>query len=527
MNRTPERGVHMRFLRGLARSPHGVAVRAGQRTVTYGQAHSIALSWAGALRSAPGGLPRAVCVLADRSITAYLGIVAGLYAGIPVVPLLADFPPARTAAMLDAADVTAVIADEAGAGLLPALADHGTGGRKTVVLAPDTAESTDLSAGGAFHRITASPATALEKPVPTEPGDVAYVLFTSGSTGRPKGVRLTHGNLAHYFSLMDDWYDFTESDVFSQAAGLNWDSAVSDLWCAWAAGAPLVSVDPHAYRDLPAFLAEHGVTVWFSAPSVIALARRTGRLLPGSMPSLRWTFFGGEALQYGDTDAWQKAAPESAVINVYGPTEMTITTHRHRWSPDGSTRLGVNGVVPLGRVHDGHTELLLDDQGRPADGEGELWLAGPQMAAGYVDAEDSRDRFLVHEGRRWYRTGDRVRRVDGGELVYLGRVDSQVQVQGYRVELAEVEHALRTGTSVQDAVVVGVPVANSTELVAFYLGDPVAPREVHRTLSALLPPQLIPRSFHRLDAFPLNTNKKTDRLALTARAAGLLGVPAP
>lgn len=215
------------------------------------------------------------------------------------------------------------------------------------------------------------------------------------------------------------------------------------------------------------------------------------------------------------------------MINVYGPTEMTITTHRHTWSPQESTRLGVNGVVPLGLLHDGHAELLLDEQGVPAREEGELWLSGPQLSAGYLDPADGAGKYLERDGVRWYRTGDRVRRLAGGELVYLGRTDSQVQVQGYRVELAEVEHALRAGTPVTDAVVVGVPVANSTELVAFYLGGQRSPQEFHRDLAGLLPAQLIPRHYHRLDEFPLNTNKKTDRLELTARATALHGTRVP
>ncbi|THA71980.1 D-alanine--poly(phosphoribitol) ligase [Streptomyces sp. A0958] len=519
--------LHARFLRGLEKSPGGVAVRVGGDTVDYTTAHETALAWAGALLAAPGGPPKAVGILTGRSTIAYVAILASLYAGLPAVPVPADFPAGKVVAMLGAAEVSALVVDEEGAALLAGGTGAELGGLP--VLAPHLGEdgARVLAEGTGLRALFAGPDTALAEPRSAAPEDVAYILFTSGSTGRPKGVRLTHGNMAHYFALMDAWYDFTADDVFSQAAGLNWDSAVSDLWCAWAAGAPLVSVPPHAYRDLPGFVSEHGITVWFSAPSVISLSRRTGRLLPGTMPSLRWTYFGGEALQFEDTDAWQRAAPNSAVINVYGPTEMTITTHRHRWSPEESTRLGVNGVVPLGLLHDGHAELLLDERGEEAADEGELWLAGPQLSAGYLDPEDGAGKYLEQDGVRWYRTGDRVRRLAGGELVYLGRMDSQVQVQGYRVELAEVEHALRAASPVSGAVVVGVPVANSTELVAFYLGEERAPREFHRDLAPVLPPQLIPRHYHRLDEFPLNTNKKTDRLALTALAAERHGTKAP
>jgi amino acid adenylation domain-containing protein len=497
-----EHALHARFLRGLERAGDHPAVTVGDESVSYAAAHELALSWAGALLNVTETKP--VAVLTGRSIESYVGILACLYAGLPVVPLLTEFPVARTRHMLEAAGVAAVIVDQEGAAQLPRL------DLSLPVLAPGTDGGTIPVQG------------ALAEPRAVGPDDVAYVLFTSGSTGQPKGVRLTHGNMTHYFGLMDAWYDFTAEDVFSQAAGLNWDSAVSDLWCAWGAGAGLVSVLTPAYRDIPMFVRENGITVWFSAPSVIALVRRTGKLQPGAMPALRWTYFGGEALTCEDAAGWQAAAPGSAVVNVYGPTEMTITTHRHTWDPDTSPELGVNGVVPLGPVHPGHGERLIGPNGEPSPTEGELWVTGPQMSAGYVDPADGVGKYLHEEGRTWYRTGDRVRRAHTGELIYLGRVDSQVQVGGYRVELAEIDHALRGIDGVLDGVTVGAQVDNTAVLMAFYTGDRVSPAMFARKLADVLPQQMIPRHYRHVEQFPLNTNKKIDRLALTATAAELL-----
>jgi amino acid adenylation domain-containing protein len=467
----------LRFRRGLDLAGDRPAIRVGDSILTYRAAHTQALQWAGALRRAVGREP--VAVVAGRSITAYVGILACVYAGVPVVPLLADFPVARTREMLRSAGAAALVVDSWGARVAPSLG--------VPVLGDFTGR-------------------ALPAPCPVLPDDIAYVLFTSGSTGRPKGVRLTHGNLAHYFGLMDAWYDFTPRDVFSQAAGLNWDSAVSDLWCAWGAGAGLVSVPTPAYRDLPGFVNANDITVWFSAPSVISLARRTGCLVPASLGGLRWSFFGGEALTCADAASWQAAAPDSAVVNVYGPTEATISTHRHTWTPDS---VAVNGIVPLGRVHPGHRERLV---------AGELWISGPQVAAGYVDPDDAAGRF---DGA-WYRTGDRVRRVADGSLVYLGRMDSQVQVGGYRVELTEVDHALRGVAGVVDGVTVGAPTAGTTALVAFYTGTHVAPVTFARQLAEVLPRHMIPLRYRHLPSLPLTTNRKIDRLALTDAARELL-----
>jgi non-ribosomal peptide synthetase component F len=372
-----------------------------------------------------------------------------------------------------------------------------------------------------FPLLTADPALRLDSPRLVEPDDPAYVLFTSGSTGRPKGVVLTHRGTDHYFGLLDARYDFGPRDVFTQTFDLNFDCALFDMFCAWGAGGTALVVPAQAYRDMPQFLASRGVSVWFSTPSVIDLVRRMGGLEAGSMPGLRWSFFAGEALTCRDAEQWQLAAPASTVENIYGPTELTITVSVHRWAGGASRDLAVNGVVPIGAIHEGHEHLLLGDDGEPADTEGELCVAGPQLTPGYLDPADGAGRFLDRDGRRWYRTGDRVRRVGAGELAYLGRLDSQVQIQGWRVELAEVEQAMRD-CGVPDAVAVGVPGPGGTELLAFYTGEPVAPVELVRRLRLLLPDGVVPKHYRNVEGFPLNGNRKIDRSELARRAAGEL-----
>ncbi|MGW7596125.1 AMP-binding enzyme, partial [Streptomyces rubiginosohelvolus] len=137
----------------------------------------------------------------------------------------------------------------------------------------------------------------------------------------------------------------------------------------------------------------------------------------------------------------------------------------------------------------------------------------------YLDPVDGEGRFLEHGGRRWYRPGDRVRRLDGGELAYLGRVDSQLQVQGRRVEPAEIEHALRGCPGVDDAVIVARSNDGVTELVAFYTGTPASPAGLAGELRRSLPHDLVPRYYRHLPEFPLNANRKTDRKALAERAS--------
>ncbi|PYC66957.1 D-alanine--poly(phosphoribitol) ligase [Micromonospora arborensis] len=487
-----------RFQRGLRRAPDGVCLTVGTERITYAAAHRTALRWGAAVRATAPDRP--IGVLASGT-TSYLGILAGLYAGRTVVPLHAGFPPARTRAMLAAAGAGAIITDDRTAAQVRDLA-----GDVPVLLA-----GKNLDAAG--HAPLADPAAPA--------GDAAYLLFTSGSTGRPKGVPITHGSLAHYFALLDDRYDFDRHDVFSQTFDLNFDCAMFDLFCAWGAGAEVLRVPPQAYRDLPDFLARNGVSVWFSTPSAIGLVRRLGGLAPSSLPSLRWSFFAGEALRTDDAQAWQLAAPQSAVENLYGPTELTVTVTAHRYGPE-SGRLGVNGVVPIGALHHGHRMRLTAEDGTEAAEEGELWVSGPQLTPGYLDPADGAGRFARHDGILWYRTGDRVRRLADGELLYLGRLDAQVQLQGWRVELTEIDHAVRGVPGVDDAVTVDATAGDAHELVVFHTGDPVSPAGLSRALRAVLPDRLIPRHYEHRTELPLNSNRKTDRLALRARAAELL-----
>lgn len=524
--------LHGRFLRGLAIAPDRPAFRVGGQDVSYAEAHERALAWAGALRHAAGGVPgepRVVAILATKTAEAYIGLLAALYLGAVAVPVNPDFPAARNRAILTAAGVDAVITDRRGLAVFDALLegwdDQNETGRKDtnaplLVLVPGADPRPDV--------ITATPPeTALAAPLPAEAEDTAYILFTSGSTGRPKGVPTSHRAADSYFRTLDARYGFGPDDVFSQTFDLTFDCAMFDLFCAWGAGGCVVPIPMQAYRALPEFLAEQRMTVWFSTPGGIALARRTGALSPGALPGLRWSLFAGEPLHRQDAEDWLRAAPESVVENLYGPTELTITVTAHRLSPDTPDERYVNGVVPIGPVHDSLGQLLLApdgsvDTGGTESGEGELCITGPQMFSGYLDPAEDEGRFLDHDGRRWYRTGDRVRRYPDGEIAYVGRADDQVQVQGWRVELSEVSHSVRHLPGVEDAVTVAAAVGGSHELVTFYTGEPAASADLARRLTADLPKAMVPRLFQHLEEFPMNPNRKIDRSTLRSRAEALL-----
>ncbi|MEU0674239.1 amino acid adenylation domain-containing protein [Streptomyces sp. NPDC006172] len=495
--------------------PDRVALTIGRRDYTYEEATITARRWAAALVEAAAGRPRRVGVFAHRSEASYLGVAAALFAGAAFVPLNRRFPAERTRSMLERADVDALIVDAASLpGLARLLKDLP---RKPVVLLPDVAagQAGDLGDVVVRDAMDLAVAAPLEQLPDVAPDDIAYLLFTSGSTGVPKGVPVTHGNVRAFLDANQERYRLTPDDRLTQTFEQTFDLSVFDLFMAWENGARLCSMEPIELLAPFKFLDRNGITVWFSVPSVAALLRKRGVLRPGTMPTLRWSLFCGEALPRETAEAWQAAAPQSVVENLYGPTELTIACTVHRWDPVTSPAACVHGNVPIGRPYPGLRPLVVDDELRPVpDGEtGELCMAGKQATPGYWRApEITAERYFVHQGQTYYRTGDLVRLQDG-EYVCLGRNDQQVKVGGHRVELGEIEAVLR-GAGAVEAVALLWPHPDTITAVVSGATDFVALAEA---CEAALPPYMTPSAVHIVEEMPVNGNGKIDRGALRNR----------
>ncbi|WP_369261758.1 amino acid adenylation domain-containing protein [Streptomyces sp. R35] len=498
------------FLQHAAARPDHVALTLGRRAYTYAEAASVARRWAARLVEACGGRPRRVGVFAYRSEAGYFGTLAALCAGAAFVPLNRKFPIARTRAMLERADLDALIVDDASAAQLPELLS-GLKRRPALLLPGDG--SWDGPAGGPVLRAADLAAAPELRELPeAAPDDLAYLLFTSGSTGTPKGVPITHANVRAFLDTNQDRYGITPDDRFSQTFDQTFDLSVFDLFMAWEHGARVCAMEPIELLAPFKYLERNGVTVWFSVPSVAAVMRRRGVLAPGTMPSLRWSLFCGEALPRASAEAWQAAAPGSVVENLYGPTELTIACSVHRWEPATSPAECVHDNVPIGQLYPGLHGLIVDQELAPvAPGEtGELCVAGPQTTPGYWQAPHlTAERFFEHAGRTYYRTGDLVRR-QGDGLVCLGRNDQQVKVGGHRVELGEIEAVLRRH-GCTDAVCLMWPDEATITAVVTGADDLSA---LSDAAAAALPVYMVPKSVHTVDELPVNANGKVDRGAL-------------
>jgi non-ribosomal peptide synthetase component F len=334
---------------------------------------------------------------------------------------------------------------------------------------------------------------------------------------------VAHRNVTHFVDAMVERYGVTEQDRFSQTFDLTFDLSVFDMFVAWERGACLCA-PTQSQKMLPGkYINDAGITIWFSVPSTAVLMSRLRMLKPGKYPGLRYSLFCGEALPAEVLQKWAEAAPNSVAENLYGPTELTIACTLYRWDPERSPDECEQGVVPIGEPYPGMTVLVADEQLREvAEGDtGELLMTGPQLTLGYYrDPERTAAAFVEPEGRQdvYYRTGDRVRRpLPGKPLVYLGRMDNQIKIQGYRVELGEIEAVVREEAGVDVAIAVGWPVTTSGAdgVVAFMLGDEgMDTDELRGRVNARLPPYMQPGQIRVIADFPLNANGKVDRRAL-------------
>ncbi|MFE7855672.1 amino acid adenylation domain-containing protein [Streptomyces sp. NPDC057403] len=498
-------GLYGRFAATARRHPDATALEVEGTSYSYRQLESLAGRLARLLLDAHGGAtPRCVGLLASRTLTAYAGYLAVQRLGAVVVPLNPGFPTARTADIALRARLDLILAqpDQAGAALpVPVVTPLNTG-----------------TAGAAYRPIP--PAR------PVHPDDLCYVLFTSGSTGAPKGVPVQHRSVEAYLDHVVPRYGLGVGSRLSQTFDLTFDLSVFDLFGAWASGGTVVVPGPHDLLAPARFVARENITHWFSVPSVVSLAARLRQLRPNAMPALRWSLFCGEPLTRAQAAAWQAAAPASVTENLYGPTELTLSCAQFRL--DAAQEAAPSGTtVPIGTLYPDLEHLVLDADGHPAT-EGELCVRGVQRFPGYLDPEDNRGRFVRYTSGKatvvtdtapptpdlYYRTGDRVRVSEEG-LIHLGRLDQQVKIQGYRVELGEIEAALRDAPGVRDAVVLAVPdQGGQTALAAACTGDRVDSARVLGTLRLRLPAYMVPGSLTVLDTLPLNANGKTDRTAL-------------
>jgi amino acid adenylation domain-containing protein len=512
------------FLSCAEELPDRPALSVAGEELSYGALRERAAAIAATLQAHPADEGPLGAVFAYRSPAAFAGVLGTLMAGRGYVPLNRTLPPARTRLMLQRSRARCVVVDAGSAGQLPEVL-AGLDAPFTIV-APDHPDPAALAAALPGHHVLGphdlARASAWAPPA-VDADALAYLLFTSGSTGAPKGVVVAQRNVFHYVDVLVERYEVGEEDRFSQTHDMTFDNSVLDMFVPWERGACVCCPSPKALIKPGGFIRGERLTTWFSVPSTAIFMRRLGELKPGSYPTLRWGLFAGEPLPLEVARAWAAAAPGCTVENLYGPTEVTVDCTLYRWDSHSSPTECEHGVVPIGFPLPDMTILVAGPELREvAPGEvGELLVAGPQVALGYwEDPDRTAASFVVPPGRGevFYRTGDRVRRPrhPDGPLTYLGRADHQIKVRGVRIELGEVEAAVRDATGADAVVAIGWPPSETgyDGIVAFVGTPELDAPAVRARVAERLGAPMVPRNFVALAELPLNSSGKFDRGAL-------------
>src|SRR6266545_932768 len=473
-------------------TPDAVAVLADGATLTYRQLHSRARQAATALGAAGVGPGHVVGVCAERSPEMVTGLVGALFAGAAYLPLDPSLPAARLAFTVRDAGADVVLAQRAPAGIA-----CGAGARHVLTLEDLPAEA---GAAGAAPR----------------PTDAAYVIHTSGSTGQPKAVVITHEAIVNRLLWMQDTFRLTPDDRVLQKTPFGFDVSVWEFFWPLTTGAAIVLARPGGHQDaeyLARTIARQGVTTAHFVPSMRGLF--LDEPAASGLPTLRRVVCSGEQLPHPLAECFRALLPEVALHNLYGPTEAAVDV---TWWD--CARPAPPGVVPIGDAIANTTAYVLDRRLTAAPGNvpGELYLGGVQLARGYANRPGlTAATFVAHPlagpGGRLYRTGDKVRRLPDGSLEFLGRLDHQVKLRGYRVELGEIEQVLAGHPAVREAAVVVRETADGQQLAAYVTGT-ADPKALRDHLSGQLPRYMLPATFTVLPAMPLTHNGKLDRAAL-------------
>ncbi|SDS75607.1 amino acid adenylation domain-containing protein [Streptomyces sp. TLI_053] len=480
--------------------PGGVAVRSGEVELSFGELGVRSGRLASVLVGLGAGSGRWVGVLLPRSVDLVVGLLAVLRSGAGYVPLDPGFPVERLGLMLGDVSPVCVVAVGETVGSVP----EGV----PVLLLDDPEVIAELGRAEPFTAPAADPEAA------------AYVIHTSGSTGRPKGVVVPHGALGAFLAVMGERLALGPGDAWVAVTTVSFDIAGLELFGPLVAGATVVLADRDTVRDPEALTA----LVARTRPAVVqATPSLWEELLAEPVSAPVWSgvhaLVGGEALSGGLAERMVRLC--GWVSNVYGPTEVTV------WATAAELSAGHRGTPSIGRPLAGTRAHVLDAGLRPVPVgvPGELYLAGVQLAQGYLNRPElTAERFVADPygppGTRMYRTGDVVRRAADGTLRFVGRVDEQVKLRGFRIELGEVESALSAVPGVGRAVAVVLADVPGGRLVGY--ATPAAGQELpdaeelRRAVGAVLPEYMVPSAVVALEALPLTANGKTDRRALPA-----------
>ena len=499
----PDKCVHELFERQVERSPEAVAVIADERQFTYRELNARANQLAHFLKRFGVGPDSLVGLCVDRSPEMLVGILGILKAGASYVPMDPSYPRERLAFMLQDANVFVLLTQSH---LLDSLPSHN---------GPRISLDSDWDIIG--KEKTYNPTSNVT------PGNLAYVIYTSGSTGQPKGVMIPHRGLVNYLSWCTETYEVAKGCGAPVHSSISFDLTITSLFSPLMVGRTVFLVADGIENLVEALLARDNYSLVKITPAHL---RALAELMPEDEVAgrVRALVIGGEALHMESLSFWRANAPATRLINEYGPTETVVGCSTYEVAATDATF----GPVPIGHPVANTQLYVLDEKLQPVEKgvTGELYVGGDGVGVGYLRRQELTDERFIPDPfsgntcGRLYRTGDLARFNPNGLLEYLGRIDNQVKIKGFRIELDEVETILNQHTYVEEcAVLAREDATGEKRLVAYVVCDEaVVPdlEELRTFMKLKVPDYMVPSVFVRLESLPLTTNGKVDRNALPA-----------
>ncbi|HWX43329.1 MAG TPA: amino acid adenylation domain-containing protein, partial [Blastocatellia bacterium] len=482
-----------------------VAAVFGPKQITYGTLNRKANQLARYLRTRGQQPDATVGLYLERSADMVIGMLGALKAGAAYLPLDVEYPAHRLASIINHAGMTILVTTR------HLQRNLRYGAWESVLLDADS------------QIIEAQPDDNPSSFVDSEM--LAYAIYTSGSTGQPKGISIPH-RAVNRLVLNTNYVQLGPSDRVLQASNSSFDAATFEIWGPLLNGGCVVHIakkDILSPRSVAVVLREQQITAMFLTT---ALFNQVAREMPDAFSPVGAVLFGGEQVD----PKWPRLVIDKGgprrLLHVYGPTETTTFS---TWSPVEDVY--GNGVVPIGKPISNTTAYVLtaDLNLVPIGTTGELYIGGPGLARGYLCRPDLTSEMFVPDpfsesGARLYRTGDLVRRGNDGSIEFVGRIDNQLKLRGFRIEPGEIEVVLRGHELVRDAVVVADGASGGDKrLIAYFVTDgneSISARDLYHFLEARLPKFMMPAAFERLEALPLSRNGKVDRSQLPSPSHG-------
>lgn len=479
--------------------PHQTALVFGEASFTYEEIEVRANALARYLRSFGVGKGSKVGLYLSKSVELYIGMLAIMKAGAAYIPVDPTYPGDRTRYILEDSGVGALLVNNE-------TAKNSLFDTIIVNLDDDRARIAQFSA----ERLPAAEVGVLAT-------DLVYIMYTSGSTGKPKGVMIEHQSVCNLVRASQKTYGMTPQDKIYQGFSIAFDFSLEEIWMAFSNGATLIPATPEmlsAGPELSKLLSEAGVTALCCVPTLLAI-------LDDDIPTLRFINVGGEDCPSSLISKWWR--PSRRFFNTYGPTEATVNATYAECHPDKK--------VTIGRPLPNFTTYILDEHMQPvsAGKEGELYIGGIGLARGYVNRPDlTSEKFILNpfiasssDSSRLYKSGDLVKYDDYGEIVYLGRIDTQIKIRGFRIELSEIEAVLVDVPNVQAVIASVYEKIPGLKSIAVYIvpKDEKVGIDINRVrniLKEMLPIYMLPQYIEIIYEIPRMPSGKIDRKKLPA-----------